>query len=161
MYCSIHLRAISQWMPKLLFCMMTLKIIILELLPHLTGANKLNSTNWPYKECPIGANAGVAMLVPCFTCQDQMPMVLISKELQWPDLKIRYQDYSPSNGLKGGGMPYYPEINTPNIKMALHFFLIKIIKFQSIKCSWTFFPTERIWFQSLKFSLDSLVPQCV
>ena len=42
MFCDIHLRAISQRVPKLLSCM-SLKITLLKLLPpHLPGANELN-----------------------------------------------------------------------------------------------------------------------
>ena len=40
---SIHLRAISQQMPKLLFSTMSLKIILLKMLPHFPGANE-----WKY-----------------------------------------------------------------------------------------------------------------
>ena len=44
--CFIHLRAISQCVPNLLFCIyiMSLKIILLKLLPHLPRANDLNHT---------------------------------------------------------------------------------------------------------------------
>ena len=41
---SIHPKAISEWMPKLLLKIMSLKIIFLKPLPHLTGANEL--THW-------------------------------------------------------------------------------------------------------------------
>ena len=40
-FCGIHMRAISQWLAKLLFCIMNLKIIFLTLLPHLPGVNEL------------------------------------------------------------------------------------------------------------------------
>ena len=40
---SIHLRAISQQIPKLLFSTMSLKIILLKILPHFPGANE-----WKY-----------------------------------------------------------------------------------------------------------------
>ena len=40
-YCGIHLRIISQQLPKLLFCIMSLKIILLNLLPHLPMAKEL------------------------------------------------------------------------------------------------------------------------
>ena len=40
--CGIHLRAISQWLTKPQFCLMSLKIISLKLLPHLPGANELS-----------------------------------------------------------------------------------------------------------------------
>ena len=44
-FCGIHLRAISQggW-PKLLFCVMSMKIIFLTFLPHL-GCNELTHKN--------------------------------------------------------------------------------------------------------------------
>ena len=43
--CGIHLRAISQQVPKLLFWIASLKIIFFKLLPHLPGANDL--------KCPL------------------------------------------------------------------------------------------------------------
>ena len=39
--CGTHLRTISQWVPQLLFCIMSLKSILLKLLSHLLGANEL------------------------------------------------------------------------------------------------------------------------
>ena len=42
--CGIHLRAIWRWVPKLLFCIMSQKIILLQLLPHLPGTNELRSS---------------------------------------------------------------------------------------------------------------------
>ena len=39
----IHLRAISLQMPKLLFCITSLKIIHFKLLPDLPGVNELNN----------------------------------------------------------------------------------------------------------------------
>ena len=39
--CSIHLRAILLPVPKLLFCIKILKIILFKLLPHLPGASEL------------------------------------------------------------------------------------------------------------------------
>ena len=42
--CGIHLRAISQWVSMLLFCMMSFKIIVSKLLPHLPGA--IGLTRW-------------------------------------------------------------------------------------------------------------------
>ena len=41
-FCGIHPRAISQWVPKLLYCIW--KIILLKLLPPLPGASEL--TYW-------------------------------------------------------------------------------------------------------------------
>ena len=41
-FCGCHPRAISQQVSKLLFCIMSLKIKLLRLLPHLPGANELN-----------------------------------------------------------------------------------------------------------------------
>ena len=41
-FCGIHLRAISLWVLKLLFCIMSLKSILLRLLPHLPGASEIN-----------------------------------------------------------------------------------------------------------------------
>ena len=42
-YCDIHPRAISHWVPmRLLICIMSLKIVLLKLLPHLPGSNGLN-----------------------------------------------------------------------------------------------------------------------
>ena len=38
---GIHLWAISQWMDKLLFSIMSLKIILLKFMPHHPGANEL------------------------------------------------------------------------------------------------------------------------
>ena len=42
-FCGFHLRAISEWIPKLLYCILSLKIIVLKLLPRLPGANELNT----------------------------------------------------------------------------------------------------------------------
>ena len=42
-FCDIHLRAISQWLPKLLFCIMSLKSILLKLVSHLPGSNESES----------------------------------------------------------------------------------------------------------------------
>ena len=42
-----HRRTISQQLPKLLFCIMSLKIILLKLLPHLPRAIKLHYFNLP------------------------------------------------------------------------------------------------------------------
>ena len=39
--CGIHLRAITQWVLKLLLGMMSLKKLLVKLLPHLPGANEL------------------------------------------------------------------------------------------------------------------------
>ena len=36
-FCGIHLRAISKQVPKPILCIMNVKIILLELLPHLPG----------------------------------------------------------------------------------------------------------------------------
>ena len=50
-FCSIQLRSISQCVPKLLFCTMSLKTILLKTLPHLPGANELKQCMrlvWPY-----------------------------------------------------------------------------------------------------------------
>ena len=41
-FCGIHHKAISQWLPNLLFCIKSLKIIVSKLLPHLPGANELS-----------------------------------------------------------------------------------------------------------------------
>ena len=46
--CGIHLRVISQWMSKPLFCITCLKIMILKLLPHLPGASEFMI---PYNFC--------------------------------------------------------------------------------------------------------------
>ena len=40
---GIHLRAIPQWALKLLFCIMSLKILLLKFLLHLPGANELHN----------------------------------------------------------------------------------------------------------------------
>ena len=42
--CCIHLRAISQWVAMLLFCVMILKVICFQLLPHSPESNELNNT---------------------------------------------------------------------------------------------------------------------
>ena len=42
--CCIHLSAISQPIPKLPFGLTSLKIILLNLQPHLPGSNELNDT---------------------------------------------------------------------------------------------------------------------
>ena len=44
-FCGIHLRTISQRAPKLLFCIMRLKIILLKLLLHLQGTTEWRG--WP------------------------------------------------------------------------------------------------------------------
>ena len=43
-FCGIHLRAILKRVLKLLFCIMTSKIILCKLLSHLPGANELSKT---------------------------------------------------------------------------------------------------------------------
>ena len=48
---GIQLKVISQLVPKLLFHIMSLKIILLRLLPHLPGANGLNNKIWKHKTC--------------------------------------------------------------------------------------------------------------
>ena len=40
-FCGIHQRIISQWVTKLLFCIMSFKIILLKLHPQLLGVNEL------------------------------------------------------------------------------------------------------------------------
>ena len=40
--CSTHLRPVSQRVSRLLICIMLLKIISLQLLPHLPGTNELS-----------------------------------------------------------------------------------------------------------------------
>ena len=47
-FCDIHLRAISQQVPKVLFCIMSLKILLLKLLPHLPGVNELTHKTTSY-----------------------------------------------------------------------------------------------------------------
>ena len=42
-FCGIHLRAISQQVPELLFCTMSLKIIFLKSLPHFPGFKDLKN----------------------------------------------------------------------------------------------------------------------
>ena len=41
--CGIHLWAISQWVFKLIFCIMSLRIMLLKSLPHLPWVSGLNS----------------------------------------------------------------------------------------------------------------------
>ena len=43
-FCGTHMGAISHWVPKLLFCTMSLKIILLKSLLHLSWPNEL--THW-------------------------------------------------------------------------------------------------------------------
>ena len=60
-FCSIHLRAISGLVTKLL-CILSLKIILLKLLPHLPGANELKgwiSTNLCWFQGQIKAVTGM------------------------------------------------------------------------------------------------------
>ena len=45
-FCDIHLRAISQRVPRLVFCMLRFKMILLNLLPHFPGTNE--SKNWKW-----------------------------------------------------------------------------------------------------------------
>ena len=40
-FCVIHLTGIAQRTPRLLFCIMNFKILLLELLPYFPGANEL------------------------------------------------------------------------------------------------------------------------
>ena len=42
-FCDICLTLISQRVPKLLFCIMSLKIVVLKLLPHTPGCSELNN----------------------------------------------------------------------------------------------------------------------
>ena len=42
---DIHVQAISLWSPRSLFYIISLKILLLELLTHLPGANELNCRN--------------------------------------------------------------------------------------------------------------------
>ena len=50
MFCGIHKRAISKWVPNLLFCIVGLTIagILLKLLPHCSGPNELNHIHRPH-----------------------------------------------------------------------------------------------------------------
>ena len=43
-FCGIHMKVISQWVPQVLFFIMGLKIIPLNLLPHLSGVKICNVT---------------------------------------------------------------------------------------------------------------------
>ena len=45
LFCGIYLRAIMQRVPKLLYCVMSLKIRLLKLLPNLPGTNELNKVS--------------------------------------------------------------------------------------------------------------------
>ena len=47
----ICLRAISQWLLTLLFCIMSLNIILVELLPYFPGANELNHIMGGHMAC--------------------------------------------------------------------------------------------------------------
>ena len=69
MFCGIHLRAISQREPKMLFCIMSLKIILLKILPHLPGTNELSI----YVHLPFG-HVISKIYMPCkiFTCPDNI-----------------------------------------------------------------------------------------
>ena len=40
-FCGIHLRAISQWLPKVLYCIIYIWILYLKSLPHLPEDNEL------------------------------------------------------------------------------------------------------------------------
>ena len=44
-FCDIYLRASLQWVPKLLFCMVCLKSILLKLLPHPPGSMNKSETD--------------------------------------------------------------------------------------------------------------------
>ena len=46
-FCGIHLRAISQWVPKLQFCVISFKIVLVKLLPHLPGTCELTCLTVP------------------------------------------------------------------------------------------------------------------
>ena len=48
-FCGINLRAISLWMPKQLFCVMCLEIVVLKQLAHLPGDNELSKSLEPNK----------------------------------------------------------------------------------------------------------------
>ena len=47
-FLGTHPRAISKWVPKLLFVVMSLKIILLKLLPYLPGTNELKPAWGPF-----------------------------------------------------------------------------------------------------------------
>ena len=49
-FCGIQLRSFSQPVPKLLFCMMHLKIIRLKLLPNLPGFNEVTHSGYPWEK---------------------------------------------------------------------------------------------------------------
>ena len=45
-FCDVYLRAISQWVSKLLISIISLDVNLLKLLPHLPGTNKWRK--WPW-----------------------------------------------------------------------------------------------------------------
>ena len=61
-FCGIQLGPILQWMAGLLFCMKSLKIIVLKLLPHLLG------DNISPRKLAIWMNCFIYILLHLFTC---------------------------------------------------------------------------------------------
>ena len=63
-FCGIHLRAISQWVSKLLFYIMSLNVILWTLITELSGANELKWIIWLWirstengvVDCTCGSN---------------------------------------------------------------------------------------------------------
>ena len=58
--CSTHLKPVSQRMSRLLICIMLLKIISLQLLPHLPGTNELSHSS----SIQVGGDIGSIDLYP-------------------------------------------------------------------------------------------------
>ena len=93
-FCCIDLRAISQWVPKLPFCIMHLKNMLLKLLPHLPEARlkvllQWNSTSvytsWTYSTYHLELALGtfirhfISACLVCHTSSEKISLNLYSK----------------------------------------------------------------------------------
>ena len=86
-FCGIHLRTISQWLPKLVFCIMCLKIVFVKLLAHLPGTNELIFIKISLCHSP---NCNKVMAIKLSTCHNSYSNLTTR---MW----IRTQLYSHNN----------------------------------------------------------------
>ena len=70
MFCGIHLTAISQWVPNLIFCIsMNLTTKILELLPKSPRGQRFNSQGLKVHSHPLRNRTPKNLLLPSHTWQ--------------------------------------------------------------------------------------------
>ena len=75
-FCGIHMGAISQCVLKLLFCIMSLKFIVLKLLPQHPGANESKLISFPILMawCKTMATVVLAIVLPQM-CSKPLPCI--------------------------------------------------------------------------------------